>query len=51
MKNKKVLVITPFFAPESHAAVFRAHKLVKYLKKEGWEPIVLTVDTNYTYKI
>jgi len=49
MKNKKVLVITPFFAPESHAAVFRAHKLVKYLKKEGWEPIVLTVDTNYTY--
>jgi hypothetical protein len=49
MKNKKVLVITPFFAPESHAAVFRAHKLVKYLKKEGWEPIVLTVDTNYIY--
>ncbi|PHR13025.1 MAG: hypothetical protein COA40_05765 [Aequorivita sp.] len=47
--NKKILIITPFFAPESHAAVFRAHKLVKYLKKEGWEPIVLTVDTNYTY--
>ncbi len=49
MKNKKVLIITPFFAPESHAAVFRAHKFVKYLKKEGWEPIVLTVDTNYLY--
>lgn len=49
MQNKKILIITPFFAPESHAAVYRAHKLVKYLKREGWEPIVLTVDTNYTY--
>ncbi|TQD33498.1 glycosyltransferase family protein [Haloflavibacter putidus] len=49
MANKKVLIITPFFAPESHAAVFRAHKLVKYLKRAGWQPIVLTVDTNYNY--
>ncbi len=49
MDNKKVLIITPFFAPESHAAVFRAHKLVKYLNKYGWCPVVLTVDTNYTY--
>jgi hypothetical protein len=49
MQNKNILIITPFFAPESHAAVYRAHKLVKYLKKEGWSPIVLTVDTNYVY--
>lgn len=49
MQNKNILIITPFFAPETHAAVFRAHKLVKYLKKEGWNPIVLTVDTNYVY--
>lgn len=49
MLNKNILIITPFFAPETHAAVFRAHKLVKYLKKEGWNPIVLTVDTNYIY--
>lgn len=49
MENKKILIITPFFAPETHAAVFRAHKLVKYLKREGWNPIVLTVDTNYNY--
>lgn len=49
MKNKNVLIITPFFAPETHAAVFRAFKLVKYLKKYGWNPIVLTVDTNYFY--
>jgi hypothetical protein len=49
MQNKNILIITPFFAPETHAAVFRAHKLVKYLKREGWNPIVLTVDTNYVY--
>ncbi|WP_019037080.1 hypothetical protein [Psychroflexus tropicus] len=47
--NKKILIITPFCAPESHAAVFRAHKLAKYLKKEGWKPQILTVDTNYNY--
>jgi hypothetical protein len=44
--NKKILVITPFFAPETHAAVFRAHKLVKYLKRMGWQPYVITVDIN-----
>ncbi len=49
MVNKKVLIITPFFAPETHAAVFRAHKLVKYLKRMGWQPYVITVDTNYVY--
>ena len=49
MQNKNVLIITPFFAPETHAAVFTAHKLVKYLKREGWNPIVLTVDVNYNY--
>lgn len=49
MINKKVLVITPFFAPETHAAVFRAHKLVKYLKRMGWQPYVITTATNYEY--
>jgi hypothetical protein len=49
MQNKNILIVTPFFAPETHAAVYRAHKLVKYLKREGWNPIVLTVDTNYVY--
>ncbi len=49
IRNTNILIITPFFAPETHAAVFRAHKLVKYLKREGWNPIVLTVDTNYIY--
>ena len=49
MINKKVLIITPFFAPETHAAVFRAHKLAKYLKRLGWSPYVITVDINYEY--
>lgn len=49
MKNKNILIIAPFFAPQTHAAVFRAHKLTKYLKKKGWNPIVLTVDINYNY--
>ena len=44
-----VLIITPYFAPQSHAAMFRVHKLAKYLADYGWKPIVLTTDTNYLY--
>ncbi len=47
--NNKLLIITPYFAPQSHAAVFRAYKLAKYLPALGWQPFVLTVDTNYLY--
>jgi len=47
--NKSVLIVTPYFAPQSHAAVFRAHKLAKYLPRFGWKPHVLTVATNYLY--
>jgi hypothetical protein len=46
---KKVLLIATHFAPETHAAMFRVHKLAKYLKDYGWEPVVLTVDTNYNF--
>lgn len=49
MQNKSVLIITPFFAPQSHAAVFRAYKLAKYLPQLGWKVFVLTVDTNYHF--
>lgn len=49
MENKNVLIVAPFFAPQTHAAVFRAFKMAKYLKRFDWHPIVLTVDTNYTY--
>jgi hypothetical protein len=49
MNKKKLLIITPFFAPQSHAAVFRAYKLAKYLPQKGWEIHVITTDTNYLY--
>ena len=47
--NKSVLIVTPYFAPQSHAAVFRAYKLAKLLPRFGWTPYVVTTDTNYLY--
>ena len=47
--NRSILIVTPFFAPQTHAAVFRAYKLAKYLPRFGWKPYVLTVDRNYLY--
>jgi glycosyltransferase involved in cell wall biosynthesis len=47
--NRSVLIVTPFFAPQNHSAVFRAYKLAKYLPQFGWLPIVLTVDTQYEF--
>ena len=47
--SRSVLIVTPFFAPQNHAAVFRAYKLAKYLPQFGWKPIVLTVDTQYEF--
>jgi hypothetical protein len=47
--NRSVLIVTPFFAPQNHSAVFRAYKLAKYLPKFGWMPVVLTVDTQYEF--
>lgn len=46
---KTVLIVTPFFAPQNHSAVFRAYKLAKYLPQFGWKPIVLTVDRQYEF--
>ena len=46
---KPILIITPYFAPQTHAAMFRVHKLVKYLPQHGYKPIVLTTDINYLY--
>ena len=47
--NRSVLIVTPFFAPQNHAAVFRAYKLAKYLPQFGWNAVVLTVDTQYEF--
>jgi glycosyltransferase involved in cell wall biosynthesis len=47
--TRSVLIVTPFFAPQNHSAVFRAYKLAKYLPRFGWKPIVLTVQTQYQF--
>lgn len=49
MQPRSILIVTPYFAPQSHAAVFRAYKLAKHLALAGWRVHVLTVDRNYLY--
>lgn len=44
-----VLMLVPYFAPQTHAAMFRAHKLAKYLPQFGYRPVVVTTDINYLY--
>lgn len=44
-----VLMLVPYFAPQTHAAMFRAHKLAKYLPSLGYRPVVVTTDINYLY--
>ncbi|MGJ0429902.1 hypothetical protein [Methylobacter sp.] len=46
---KSILLITPYFAPQTHAAVFRVYKLAKYLADHNFKVHVLTVDINYLY--
>ncbi len=48
--DKKLLIVTPHLAPENHAAVFRMHKLIKYLPEKGWKIYVVAPDTNYEFK-
>jgi len=44
-----VLMLVPYFAPQTHAAMFRAHKLAKYLPQLGYRPVIVTADINYLY--
>ena len=44
-----IIIVAAHFAPESHAAMFRAFRLAKYLPAFGFRPIVITTDTNYVY--
>lgn len=46
---RPVLMLVPYFAPQTHAAMFRAHKLAKYLPELGYRPVVVTTDINYLY--
>lgn len=41
-KTKKVLIVTYYWLPHSGTGTFRISKFVKYLIKNGWEPVILT---------
>ena len=41
-KRKKVLIIAHYFPPAGGVGSFRVMKYVKYLRKFGWEPAVIT---------
>ncbi len=44
----KVLIITYYWPPGAGAGVQRWLKITKYLPQFGWEPIILTVDPEYS---
>lgn len=48
---KRVLVITYHWPPSGGVTVLRCLKLVKYLRENGWEPVVFTaLDARYPYE-
>ena len=44
-----ILMLAPYFAPQTHAAMFRAHKFARYLPEHGFKPIIVAPDINYLY--
>ncbi len=49
-QNKKVLIITYYWPPSGAIGVHRCLKFAKYLKKNGWEPIIYTAkNAQYPY--
>jgi len=50
MKKKKVLIISYLFPPEvGGSGVLRVIKFIKWLRRLGWEPVVLTVIRHDTF--
>lgn len=47
IKKKKILVIATYFPPSGGVGVFRVTKFVKYLKKNNYIPVVVTIDNKY----
>lgn len=41
-QSKKVLIVSYYWLPSSGTGTYRISKIVKYLKKLGWEPVILT---------
>lgn len=51
MKNKTILMIAYYFPPAAGVGTFRITKFCKYLKKLGYNPIIVTVEEeNYLNK-
>lgn len=46
MPNKTILMIAYYFPPAAGIGTFRITKFAKYLKKKGYNPIIVTVDEN-----
>ena len=49
--NKKVLMISYYFAPSGSTGGIRSLKFVKYLRDFGWEPIVLSSKSGFDYNV
>ena len=45
---KKLLIISPYFAPVNAADSHRVRMSLPYFKQFGWQPEVVTVDHNYS---
>src|SRR5215471_15620425 len=45
--TKRVLVVAYHFPPAAEVGAIRPQKLVKYLPRYGWEPLVLTVEPRH----
>lgn len=42
--SRRVLLISPYFPPDGGSGVQRGAKFAKYLMREGWDVIVITID-------
>lgn len=50
---KKILIVTYYWLPYSETGTYRVSRIVKYLKRMGWDPIILTPNksaTRHKYK-
>jgi len=45
--TKRVLIPAYYFPPHGSVGVFRIAKFIEYLPKFGWEPYVITINTDY----
>lgn len=41
-RNRKILIVSYYWLPHSGTGTYRISKFVKYLVRQGWEPIILT---------